>query len=155
MRALERLLGAARGALSLLTVVPVGSFGAITAADIGRGVVFFPLIGAGVGGVAALTAWATAIVLPPQVAGLASVAVIAILTGGLHLDGMADTADGYGGRTRERALEIMRDHAVGTYGVAAVALDVGLRAAAVAALVGRPHGLLWLVAAGALSRTAA
>jgi cobalamin synthase len=68
---------------------------------------------------------------------------------------MADTADGYGGRTRERALEIMRDHSVGTYGVAAVALDVGLRAATVAALVGRPHGLLWLVAAGALSRSAA
>jgi adenosylcobinamide-GDP ribazoletransferase len=108
-----------------------------------------------VGAAAALAAWATAAVLPPLIAGLAAVAAGAVLTGALHQDGLADTADGYGARTRERALEIMRDHSVGSYGVIAVALDVGLRASATAALLGRPHGLLWLVAAGALSRSAA
>jgi len=155
MPAPERPLAAARAALSFLTIVPAGDLDGITAADVGRGIVFFPLVGAGVGGAAALAAWATAAVLPALVAGLAAVAVAAVLTGGLHLDGLADTADGYGARTRERALEIMRDHSVGSYGVVAVALDVGLRAAAVAALLARPHGLLWLVAAGALSRSAA
>jgi adenosylcobinamide-GDP ribazoletransferase len=144
-----------RAALSLLTVVPAGDLTGITAEDVGRGTVWFPLIGAGVGAAAALAAWAAAFVLPPLVAGLAAVGVAAVLTGALHLDGLADTADGYGGRTRARALEIMRDHSVGSYGVVALALDVGLRAAAVAALVGRPHGPLWLVAAGALSRSTA
>ena len=154
MPAPERLLTAPRAALSFLTLVPADR-GDITPSDVGRGIVFFPLVGAGVGGASALAAWAAAHVLPPAVAGLAAVAAGALLTGALHLDGMADTADGYGGRTRQRALEIMRDHSVGTYGVTAVALDVGLRVAAVAALVVRPHGLLWLVAAGALSRSAA
>jgi cobalamin 5'-phosphate synthase/cobalamin synthase len=154
MPAPERLLAEARGALSFLTVLPAGDLSAITGAEVGRGIVFFPLIGAGLGGAAALAAWATAKVLPPTVAGLAAVAVAAVLTGALHLDGLADTADGYGGRTRERALEIMRDHSVGSFGVAAVAVDVGLRAASVAALVARPQALLWLVAAGALSRSA-
>jgi cobalamin 5'-phosphate synthase/cobalamin synthase len=151
----ERFLASGRAALSFLTVVPAGDLAGITGQDVGRGVVWFPLVGAGVGGAAALAAWATAAVLPALVAGLAAATVTAVLTGALHLDGLADTADGYAGRTRERALEIMRDHAVGSYGAVALVLDIGLRAAAVAALVGRPHGPLWLVAAGALSRSAA
>jgi cobalamin 5'-phosphate synthase/cobalamin synthase len=155
MRAPDRLLASARAALSFLTIVPAGDLAGITAEDVGRGVVWFPLAGAAVGAAGALAAWATAAVLPALVAGLVAAGVTAVLTGALHLDGLADTADGYGGRTRERALEIMRDHAVGSYGVVALALDVGLRAAAVAALVGRAHGPLWLVAAGALSRSAA
>jgi cobalamin 5'-phosphate synthase/cobalamin synthase len=150
----SRLAGA-RAALSFLTIVPAGDLTGITAADVGRGTVWFPLIGAGVGGAAALAAWASAAVLPAPVAALAAVATGAVLTGALHLDGLADTADGYAGRTPARALEIMRDHSVGSYGVVAVVLDVGLRAAAVTALLARPHGLLWLVAAGALSRSAA
>jgi len=154
MPAPEPRLAAARAALSFLTVVPAGDLAGITAADVGRGIVYFPLVGAGVGAAAALAALAAGAVLPALVAGLAAAAVGAVLTGALHLDGLADTADGYGARTRERALEIMRDHSVGSYGVVAVALDVGLRAAAVAALLARPHGLLWLVAAGALSRSA-
>jgi adenosylcobinamide-GDP ribazoletransferase len=155
MPAPERPLAAARAALSFLTIVPAGDLAGITTADVGRGIVFFPLVGAGVGAAAALAAWATAAVLPALIAGLAAVAAGAVLTGALHLDGLADTADGYGARTRERALAIMRDHSVGSYGVVAVTLDVGLRAAATAALLSRPHGLLWLVAAGALSRSAA
>ena len=141
--------------MSFLTVLPVGELGDIVPADVGRGAIAFPLIGAGVGGASALAAWAAATVLPAPVAALAAVATGALLTGALHLDGLADTADGYGGRSRERALEIMRDHSVGTFGVAAVVLDVALRAAAVTALLARPHGLLALVAAGALSRAAA
>jgi len=135
-------------------VLPVDRRGVVTAADVGRGVPWFPLVGAALGGAAALTGWAVSLVLPATVAGLAAVATGAVLTGGLHLDGLADTADGYGGRTRERALAIMRDHAVGSYGVVAVVLDVGLRAAATAALLGRQRGVLALVAAGALSRAA-
>jgi cobalamin 5'-phosphate synthase/cobalamin synthase len=148
-------LGGVLGAVSFLTRVPVGRLGDVTPADLGRGAVYFPLVGAAVGGASALTAWAVWLVLPAAVAALAAAGVGAVLTGALHLDGLADTADGYGGSTRERALDIMRDHAVGSYGVVAVVLDIGLRTAAVAALLPRPHGLLYLVAAGALSRSAA
>jgi adenosylcobinamide-GDP ribazoletransferase len=125
------------------------------ASDVGRGAVYFPLVGAGIGGAVALTAWAASLVLPFGLAALIAVAAGVLLTGALHLDGLADTADGYGGRTRPRALEIMRDHAVGTYGVVAVVLDLGLRTAALASLLPSPHRLLYVVAAGALSRSLA
>jgi adenosylcobinamide-GDP ribazoletransferase len=143
------------GALSFLTQVPVGLLGEVTASDIGRGTLYFPLVGAGVGGASALAAWLVSFVLPVWVAALAAVAVGAALTGALHLDGLADTLDGYGAGTRARALEIMRDHSVGSYGIVAVVLDLGFRTAAIASLLPRPHGLLYLVAAGALSRSAA
>jgi adenosylcobinamide-GDP ribazoletransferase len=142
-------LAGLRGALTFLTIVPVGG------AEVAGGVAYFPLVGAGVGGVSALAAWAVAHVLPPAAAALVAVGAGALLTGALHLDGLADTADGYGGRPRARALEIMRDHAVGSFGVLALVLDVGLRAAAVVALLPGPRALLLLVAAGALSRSAA
>jgi adenosylcobinamide-GDP ribazoletransferase len=67
-------------------------------------------------------------------AGLAIAAGIA-LTGALHEDGLADTADGLGGgHARERALEIMRDSTIGTYGAAALVFSIGLRWAALASL---------------------
>ena len=86
--------------------------------DVARGVVFFPLVGAGVGAVAG----ATAIVLHERLssflaAGLA-VAVALALTGALHIDALADTADALGASSRERALEIMRDSRIGSFGAA-------------------------------------
>ena len=73
------------------------------------------------------------------------------MTGALHLDGLADTADALGGRTRERRLEIMRDSRIGTFGAAAVALDLLIKVGAMEQLVAR--GLLpALIAAGAVSR---
>jgi cobalamin 5'-phosphate synthase/cobalamin synthase len=157
MPALERPFRAAGilGALSFLTVVPVGRGTAPGASDVGRGAVYFPLVGAFVGGAVALSAWAASLILPLTLAALIGVGAGAVLTGALHLDGLADTADGYGGRTRARALEIMRDHSVGSYGVVAVVLDLGLRTAALASLLPSPHRLLYLVAAGALSRSLA
>ena len=64
----------------------------------------------------------------------------------------ADTADAVGGRSRERALAIMRDHAIGTYGAGALVLDVLVKAAALASLAGRSRVVLEALAAGALSR---
>src|SRR5262249_62237792 len=71
-----------------------------------------------------------------------------------HIDGLADTAYGYGAPNAARALQIMRDHAVGSYGLVAVFFDLAIKTAATAALTGKPGGLLFLVAAGALSRSA-
>jgi adenosylcobinamide-GDP ribazoletransferase len=75
-----------------------------------------------------------------------------LATGGLHEDGLADLADGFGGgRTRERALEIMRDSRIGSFGAIALGLSLILRAGCLAALA--PGQAFWgLIALGAASR---
>ena len=75
-----------------------------------------------------------------------------LLTGALHLDALADTADALGATTRERALEIMRDHSIGPYGGVALVLDLGLKAAALAALAGGTGVVRFAVCAAAASR---
>ncbi len=71
----------------------------------------------------------------PLAAALIALAVQALTTGALHEDGLSDTADGLGGgKDRERALSIMKDSRIGTYGAIALVLSFGLRAAALAAL---------------------
>lgn len=96
----------------------------------------FPLAGLIVSLPAALLlALLTAIGAVPLVAGFLVVSLQVAVTGALHEDGLADTADGIGaGRDRDRALAIMKDSRNGTYGTLALVLSVGLRAAAVAAL---------------------
>jgi adenosylcobinamide-GDP ribazoletransferase len=78
----------------------------------------------------------------------------AVLTGVLHLDGLADTADALGAHTRERALEIMRDHSIGAYGGVALVLDIGIKVAALAALADRGDVLRFAVCAAATARVA-
>jgi adenosylcobinamide-GDP ribazoletransferase len=148
-------LAGLRGAVSFLTQVPIGNGSGVGGADVGRGAVFFPLIGAAVGAAVAVSAWLASLVAPPAVAAVIAVGVGAFLTGAIHVDGLADTLDGYGGRGRARTLAIMRDHAIGSYGVVGIVVDLGLRAAIIASLLPRSHLLLFLVAAGALSRSAA
>jgi adenosylcobinamide-GDP ribazoletransferase len=146
---------AAAGAVAFLTRVPVGRRVAIDAADLGHGALLFPLVGAGIGaavGGAALLAHAA---LPPLVAAALAVALGALLTGGLHLDGLADLADALGARTREQALEVMRDPRIGAYGTTALALDLIVKVAAVAALLAHGDLVLTLLVAGALSRATA
>jgi adenosylcobinamide-GDP ribazoletransferase len=81
-----------------------------------------------------------------------AVGAATVITGGLHLDGLADTADALGAHTRERALEIMRDSRIGTFGAAALALDLILKVGAIAQLLPAGGTLAALVAAGAVSR---
>jgi adenosylcobinamide-GDP ribazoletransferase len=90
-------------------------------------------------------------VAPPLVAGGVTVAVAALLTRGLHLDGLADTVDALGSyRSGPAALQIMRQPDVGPFGVTALVLVLLLQAASLAALAGRPWpALLAAVAAGA------
>jgi adenosylcobinamide-GDP ribazoletransferase len=143
---------AARGAVGFLTRIPVGR--GVDAADVARGAVLFPLVGAGVGVVAGAAAALAYPGLPALAAAAIAVAVELVLTGGMHVDALADTADAAGAPTRERALEIMRDPRIGSFGAAALVVDLLARAAAVAALV--DGGVISaLVVAGALGRAAA
>jgi len=114
----------------------------------------FPLVGAGIGAVAAF------VFLSAQLVGLgdwpsALLAVLGglLLTGALHEDGLADAADGlFGGADRDRRLAIMRDSRHGTFAVLALALSVGLRAAALAQIGEAVFAGLALVTAHAGSR---
>jgi adenosylcobinamide-GDP ribazoletransferase len=144
MRAGSSLLAAS----AFLTRVPVGG----ASYDIGAGAALFPVVGAGVGAAVGGRAYGLAHVVPALVAAGAALAVSVLLTGALHLDGLADTADALGARSREAALAIMRDHAIGTYGTVALVLDLLVKAAALAALAGRSRVVLEALAAGALSR---
>ncbi len=105
----------------------------------GRALRWAPLAGlvVGLSGAAALGT-AGALGLPPLVGAGLAVAATVLAGGGLHEDGLADVADGFGGgATRARKLEIMRDSRLGTYGALAVGLSLLLRAACLSGLVER------------------
>ncbi|MCW2235872.1 adenosylcobinamide-GDP ribazoletransferase [Azospirillum canadense] len=141
-------------AVVFLTRIPLRLSGPLAEDAHARAMGWFPLVGAGVGlaggAVYALTA---ALHLPPLPAALLVLGTLVWLTGGLHEDGAADVADGFGGgRDKARKLEIMRDSRVGSYGVLAIVFSIALRASALTALAEPRAVLLALAASGALSR---
>lgn len=120
--------------------------------DLGRAAGWFPVVGLLLGLALGAAALLLDPVLPPLAGAVLLVALWAGLTGGLHLDGLADTLDGLGGGwSREEALAIMRDERIGAYGVTAIALVVALKIATLASL---EPGLRWraLLLAPALGR---
>lgn len=97
----------------------------------------WPLVGLGIGAISALVAQAAVLLgLPPVAAALLALATGIVTTGALHEDGLADCADGFwGGATRDRRLDIMHDSRIGSYGVVALILVIGLQAAVLADLI--------------------
>jgi adenosylcobinamide-GDP ribazoletransferase len=146
---------AAAAAIAFLTRLPVPRRLALERSDVGRAAWAFPLVGAGVGAIVAGFALLADGPLPPFAAAVLALAAGLILTGALHLDALADSADGLGGSSREHSLEIMRDHSVGAFGAAAIALDLLLKASLLATLLEDCDVVASLVAAGALSRAVA
>lgn len=118
-----RLLLQLRLAFGFLTRLPMGTFDARDE-DVAGSLAFFPWVGLALGTSLGLCAWLLASSLPPHIIGLVLVALSAVLTGGLHLDGVADVFDGLGGGRgqRERTLEIMRDSRIGSHGAVALML---------------------------------
>jgi adenosylcobinamide-GDP ribazoletransferase len=143
---------AAIAAVGFLTRVPLGRRIHLQADDVTRGAAFFPLVGAGIGAGAGAIAEQAVRVLPPLTAGGLAVAATALLTGALHLDALADTADALGTPSRERALAIMRDHQIGSFGATALVCDLTIRASATGALASAGSAVTALAAAGACSR---
>jgi adenosylcobinamide-GDP ribazoletransferase len=145
---------AAAAALAFLTRVPVGRLVSLGPDDVARGAVLFPLVGAGIGALVGGVAIGLDSRLILLLAAALAVAVEALVTGAIHLDALADTADALGAPTRERALAIMREPTIGSFGATALALDLLVRTAALAALLDGPDPVLAATAAFALGRAA-
>lgn len=148
-------MNALRLALGTLTVLPVRA-PVVDRRVAGRAMVLAPLVGL----VLALPALVLLGLLAeaqvsPLVAATLVVGLLALLTRGLHLDGLADTADGLGsGKPPLEALEVMRRGDVGPFGVVTLVLVLLVQVAALAQLVGSNLGGLGVVAALAVSRLA-
>lgn len=151
--AVRATAGALVAAVTLLTRVPLFRSRALDADDLVRAAVLFPVVGAGLGAVVGGTAAALSLVVPSLLAATVAVAIELWLTGALHVDGLADSADGLAGRDPDHSLEIMRDHSLGTYGAAALTLDLLAKVVALAALA-EHAAILPVVAAFAVARTA-
>ena len=114
----------------------------------------FPVAGVVIGAIGGIAfVIARGLALPALAAALIAVATTALVSGALHEDGLADTADGFGGgSTREAKLDIMRDSRIGTFGVLALIFSIGLRSTAIAEIGLRWHVFAALIAAHALAR---
>ncbi len=130
-------------AVSFLTVIPVRLKNAPLPGDLGKSLGWFPLIGAVIGLVVGAAGYFLRHFFPPLAASVLTTAVWIGLTGGLHLDGLADCCDGMlNASSRERRLEIMKDPRLGTFGGIGLVLAI---LAKVAFLSQLPAGQLWLV----------
>jgi adenosylcobinamide-GDP ribazoletransferase len=121
-------------ALGFLTSIPVRT-PAPRPGDLSRAAIWFPFVGAIIGALLVVTQLIVARFFAPPLAGALVVGVWIALTGGLHLDGLADCGDGLLAATsRERRLEIMRDPRLGTFGGTALIMHVLIKTLAVASL---------------------
>jgi adenosylcobinamide-GDP ribazoletransferase len=128
---MKRLLAAMR----FLTILPLPGTCGTRETDLARSVPFFPIVGVLLGGFAALMAWAASLVAPSILAGAAVVVLLLTFSGGLHLDGLSDTADGLlSSRPRQQALEIMKDSHAGAMGVMAIVCVLLLKFASLASV---------------------
>lgn len=141
-----------RAAMAFLTVIAVGTAEDPSSERLGRA--YFPAVGALLGLVSGVCFVLVAAMTTPLLAAVAATSVLAVLTGALHLDGVADAADGlFGGSDIARRLEVMRDPRVGSFGLVAVVLVLVGDVAALASM-SPPRAIVALVIAGAISRWA-
>jgi adenosylcobinamide-GDP ribazoletransferase len=150
---LHQLASDLKAAVLFCTRLPIPHAAAITGADLARAGWAFPVAGAVVGLIAAAVYWLAGLAgLPPLPAAGLAVAATLVVTGCLHEDGLADVADAFGGDTRERKLEIMRDSRVGTYGACVLSMSLLLRTAALASIAAPAAAASVLVAAHMAAR---
>lgn len=140
-------------ATQFLTILPLGSSRHFDAKE---ALPFFPICGLFIGGLLALVDHLGAMVLPRHAVAVLDVVFLVAITGALHLDGVADAADGlYGRRSKERALEIMKDSRIGAIGMVAVVCCLAVKWAGLSSPPAEAHYLhsFWLFMVPALSRS--
>jgi len=115
-------------AFQFLTIIPVRIPDNVSEGEIGRSSSFFPLVGAVQGGLLAFSSFMLMKIFPPELTNGFLVFILAIITAGLHLDGLADTFDAIASRKdRSGKLAIMKDSAVGPFGVLSIVLVILLK----------------------------
>ena len=153
------MIASLRLAISLLTILPVNGPPDVDRRRAGWAMTFAPLVGLGLGIGAALVVFGVRMWLGspsdsplPALVGLAALAVV---TGGLHLDGLADLADGFGAR-RDAAgtLEVMRQSTVGAFAVLALFFVLAIQTWALTLAIARHHGTVTMIVAVLTGRLA-
>jgi len=143
-------------ATAVLTRLPVGNKVPPQEGAVAASCWAFPAVGAGIGFIAgAVMMLASMFGLGNAPSALLALVAGGLVTGALHEDGLADTADGFGGgHDRAEKLAIMRDSRQGSYGIIALIATIGLRAVALATIPGPIEGALALIAAHTTARAA-
>ena len=150
---MRRLLADLRIGISLCTRVPLAPAAPVDDGEVARASWTFPIAGFVVGLVGAFVYWlAVRLHVPPEPAAVLALTATVLVTGAMHEDGLADTADALGGSTRERKLQIMRDSRIGTFGTAALALSFLLRWTALAEMADARAIAIALIVAHTVSR---
>lgn len=153
-------------AVMFLTRLPLPGKWEIGASDVGRSIAFFPLVGLVVGGIQcgllAAVLWTFRWtsertgehhMVPAFVIAVVLTVIGALTTGALHLDGLADMADGFGGgHSKDDVLRIMRDHSIGSFGGVAIALVLALKVASIFSLIEHGAALRFLLVAPVVAR---
>jgi adenosylcobinamide-GDP ribazoletransferase len=122
-------------AVQFLTILPLPRGACPDGRALGGSLPFFPLVGLGIGAAVAAIDRGAVLLFPAGVTSVLAVILLIAASGGLHLDGLADTADGFfSSRPRERVLEIMRDSRTGPMGVAAIVCLIALKISLIASI---------------------
>jgi len=138
-------------AFNLMTTLPLPASKDWQAGDSGRASVWYPFVGLVIGGLTWLMWMGASRLFSAPVAGILTLVVWVTLTGGLHLDGLADCCDGLlASTTVERRLEIMKDPRLGTFGGVGLMLTLLLKAATLSTLT--THSALGILLAASLAR---
>jgi len=138
-------------AFSFLTLIPVNLNAAPARGDSGKAALWFPLVGIFIGGLSAIALMAFRLVFSPYLAAVLAVFLWIALSGGLHLDGLADCCDGMlHASSPSRRLEIMKDPRLGTFGGIGLILAILLKIALVSEF--SVSAIIWLPLAAGLGR---
>jgi adenosylcobinamide-GDP ribazoletransferase len=128
-------------AVRFLTILPIPGDWGTAEEDLARSVPWFPVVGLSLGILAGALAWAVRPFAPPMLAAAGIIVLLLNFSGCLHLDGLADTADGFlSSRSRERILEIMKDSCTGAMGVTGIVCVLLVKFASLGSL---PANDLW------------
>jgi adenosylcobinamide-GDP ribazoletransferase len=150
---LKGLIADLRIGISLCTRFPIGTSTSLNDGEVARASWAFPVAGILVGLTGALAYWlAIRLNVAPIPAAALALAATMALTGAMHEDGLADSFDGLGGKTREKKLEIMRDSRIGAFGVLALVVTLLLRWSTLADIAEPRYVAIALVCANASAR---
>ena len=108
-------------AVQFLTIIPLSGKHSFTDEDLGKSMLYFPLVGLLIGGILVCTRIPLSLGLPEGVVDALLIAFLVVITGAMHLDALADTADGiFSGKERTVKLQIMKDSSVGAMGMVTI-----------------------------------